>query len=548
MEEAFILNDDNNPFSKKITQEIGVAPIEYVDLRSDKEIDDYVARIFSQNPIKKLVIPVSLGEGGNNELGLRIALHIRLSERIGENNLVPIILVSDSSLETLLINQNNRYALIAATEGSVLAPFDIEEIKAHLNYTSPISKSEFKTKVLDNLIIKGPETIGPHSMANEWGVVQLDKIAHLSSLTTSTPALKRKPSLYFKYLLSVNRTRILASTTSGATSTPNVISATGKRILYIDDEGDKGWVQALTKIFNGATLVPLTGNSLSENDFMADIRAQIVSDWDLILLDLRLLPWKEDIAGTVHSIGYYSGTKILKEIKAINEGAQVMIFTASNKAWNMRDLIDLGADGYYIKESPKYLIPDNLSLQNYESFKEQVVKCFEKKYLREFFILKEQAIAQTGNSDGSFMAYSQNALNEFFKLLKLGMRETAFISLFLPIEQHTDTLVTGTHGEITDLGGTLVEMKVGRNYVMVHDKINRNFQIQNSTTKVTALRGLGKISFTMAFKFSKDNAYLIRIGQLVEKRNSISHGSSTNITLKDFEDLIAILKLFRTHS
>ncbi|TDQ08873.1 hypothetical protein [Pedobacter metabolipauper] len=548
MDGAFILDDDNNPFSKKITHEIGVSPIEYVDLRTDKEIDDYVARIFAQNSIKKLIVPVSLGEGGNNELGLRIALHIRLSERIGEDNLIPIILISDSSLETLLINQSNRYALIAATEGSVLAPLDSTEIKAHLNFTTPISKSEFKNKVLDNVIIKGPETIGPHSMANEWGVIQLDKIANLGSLTASTPALQRKPSLYFKYLLSVNRSRTAASVADNVTSTPNLIPAAGKKILYIDDEGDKGWVQALTKIFNRATVVPLTGNNLSEANFMADIRAQINLEWDLILLDLRLLPWKEDIAGTVHPIGYYSGTKILAEIKTINEGAQVMIFTASNKAWNMRDLIDLGADGYYIKESPKYLIPDNLSLQNYESFKKQVEICFEKKYLRKFFTLKEQAISQTGNSDLSFMAYSQNSLNEFFKLLKLGMWETAFISLFLPIEQHTDALVTGTHGEVMDLTGTIIQMKVGTNYKMVHDEINYNFQIQTSNKKVRARRGLGKISFTMAFKFSKDNAYLIRIGQLVEKRNSISHGSATTIKLQDFEDLIAILKLFRTHS
>jgi DNA-binding NarL/FixJ family response regulator len=29
------------------------------------------------------------------------------------------------------------------------------------------------------------------------------------------------------------------------------------------------------------------------------------------------------------------------------------MFTASNKAWNMKALLDAGADGYYIKESPE---------------------------------------------------------------------------------------------------------------------------------------------------------------------------------------------------
>lgn len=48
----------------------------------------------------------------------------------------------------------------------------------------------------------------------------------------------------------------------------------------------------------------------------------------------------------------YSGAKILDEIKSDNFGTQVIMYTASNKSWNMRELIGKGADGFYIKESP----------------------------------------------------------------------------------------------------------------------------------------------------------------------------------------------------
>lgn len=49
-----------------------------------------------------------------------------------------------------------------------------------------------------------------------------------------------------------------------------------------------------------------------------------------------------------------SGMNILKRIKQVNPGNQVIIFTASSKSWNLKALMDNGADEYYLKESPLY--------------------------------------------------------------------------------------------------------------------------------------------------------------------------------------------------
>ncbi|WP_316834461.1 hypothetical protein [Pedobacter nutrimenti] len=550
MDGIFILNDNANEFSQKIIHEIEIKSIEYYDLRTDKDIDTYVTKIFEHNTIDKLLIPVSLGEEIGNNMGIRIALHIRFSANIGKKHLLPIILISDSSLETLLIDQENKYALIATTDGCVLSPQDIDEIRSFATYTLPANEINFNTNVLGNLIIKGPETIGSHSMANEWGVVQLDRIANLNSLDTSAPALEKKVSLYFKYLSSINRGRTVATSigSSIALSTPNTIPSYERKILYIDDEGYKGWTLALEKIFRGGRLTVITGEHLSEVDFLEKISSEINKDWDLILLDLRLLPLKEDITGQVHPIGDYSGTKKLKEIKAINEGLQIIIFTASNKAWNMRDLIDLGADGYYIKESPEYLIPDHLSLLNYESFKKQVQRCFGRDYLRKLYIRKEAAINNVFNPDSDFLTYSKAALNEFFKLIKLDMRESAFLTLFLPIEQYTEAIVTDAPHQLINLSGAIVPLKIGNSYKMVRDGVNKCFQIQNSTSKISLTKGLGKISFAMAFKYSKNDIDLINIGRLVGIRNNIAHGSAVTITTQDYEDLIAIIELFRSNN
>ena len=41
----------------------------------------------------------------------------------------------------------------------------------------------------------------------------------------------------------------------------------------------------------------------------------------------------------------------------------------------MKRLLDEGADGYYIKESPDFNFPDSFSEQNYDEFKKCIEDC-----------------------------------------------------------------------------------------------------------------------------------------------------------------------------
>lgn len=81
----------------------------------------------------------------------------------------------------------------------------------------------------------------------------------------------------------------------------------------------------------------------------------------------------------------FSGMKILKAIKEQNKGNQVIMFTASNKAWNMKALLDAGADGYYIKESPEYVFPASYSDSNARELYDSIVSCFCNGYLRNVY-------------------------------------------------------------------------------------------------------------------------------------------------------------------
>lgn len=48
-------------------------------------------------------------------------------------------------------------------------------------------------------------------------------------------------------------------------------------------------------------------------------------------------------------------------IKKINPGIQVIIFSATNKVWNLQALQEAGADGFIIKESPENSIDPNFT-------------------------------------------------------------------------------------------------------------------------------------------------------------------------------------------
>ncbi|MDZ7720323.1 MAG: hypothetical protein U5K72_16020 [Balneolaceae bacterium] len=67
-------------------------------------------------------------------------------------------------------------------------------------------------------------------------------------------------------------------------------------------------------------------------------------DFDLFLVDLRL---KGDLEENLNTTKL-SGSKIAKKIKTKNKGNQVVVFTASNKAWNMKALLEMYEDGYDI--------------------------------------------------------------------------------------------------------------------------------------------------------------------------------------------------------
>lgn len=84
----------------------------------DITIDEFlVEKIQTINP-SILIIPASLGSIQTNYWGLRIGMHIRLSSFLEKIRLIPIIFISDNSLEEILRFQEEKFGIQAVLEGS----------------------------------------------------------------------------------------------------------------------------------------------------------------------------------------------------------------------------------------------------------------------------------------------------------------------------------------------------------------------------------------------------------------------------------------------
>ena len=141
------------------------------------------------------------------------------------------------------------------------------------------------------------------------------------------------------------------------------ISTKGKEILLIDDQAENGWNDVLEKgIFKNHNITAVT----VKDDAEAKVKE---FKYDLILLDLRLNN-EDDKELKPENL---SGFKLLQKIRedfftSKNFSTPVVIFTASNKAWNIDEVLENGADGFYIKENPNFS-DWNTSKENYKTFK-----------------------------------------------------------------------------------------------------------------------------------------------------------------------------------
>ena len=416
---------DNLSFKPLNTFELGE--------KGEKEMFENISSCVPSN-VDAIIIDVDSTKTPDACLSYALAIRLSLHEK-KTAALAPIIFMSSLTPD---IFKNSPYSTMLQTKGisfesPLYTPTAVELIE-------PLKAKDYRPYFLDLIKVKPNSTEGRHSIANQWGADVLNRIA-LGGETNNSLILNARKSLYFKYVNSLTlNEKIIDDICKNVvieteTSTMTSIDGSGKRILLIDDEAEKGWSDVLSKMIKNAELQTIHEQVPDYESLSTESKSMIESNnYDLIFLDLRMNGIQEE---NVISTDEFSGMKILKSIKKKNRGVQVIMFTASNKAWNMKALIDAGADGYYIKESPEYAFPLKYSISNTKSFCNNIKKCLKRSYLKDIAgkIKAYKKELSNSNYDVKFVNQVSVQLDVAYTLISTAITQQQFAFAYISLEQ-----------------------------------------------------------------------------------------------------------------
>lgn len=510
-------------------------------LKSEKEIHDYLVARLTEIPA---VVVFDMTETPG--LCLEMAMHLRLSRaQYGDGSLCPLVFVSDMPLTSFLSYGQSQLFL---TEGVYLcAPSDLA---SRMDDFRPLSVSNYRSGFLDRIYIRKPEGSN-HSLANQWGASRLYRIVSGKEITPEEYKDFKdvQKELYYKYIL--NR---ISKPFSGPAYAMNekVQESVRKKILLIDDEADKGWAKTIEKIFPSSDFNPqrdvICEKAADYDSLSEEARRKIeTGGYDLFLLDLRLNGAVEDSQTEPTKM---SGYKVLEKIKSLNKGNQVIMLTASNKAWNLRALLNPldGASGYFVKESPEYEFSDEFSIANLESFKRDARLCFERGYLKRYwdFLQNVKGLASNstiGREVKELLKEVATQLEISFGLCAQADNPTQYRYAFLSSFQVLETIVSHYSFDMRR-GGEKSEQYLWLKYSSGSEKQCGTISRKGITYECNPKKFFSKSkgSFGQRDKLAvlflqewgqKDNGLIHLMGQLIIARNYFIHRDDTKV--KDIE-------------
>lgn len=439
MEKTLILGNKPEKWWIKDLGETDVLSVPNFSAGKNSDISNFVREL--PKDIDRVVIDADSLYTENIELPLDLALQIRLMLReCLHTSLSSIIIVSDLSIEAF--SDYGVKSMILMTRKVSLVQSEV--VCEVIRNSSSLSPGEYVEGFLNLIKIEPQQKIeGRHSIANEWGAERLGSVVCPDRKSDIIP-LKTSSSLYFRYcdLVSLNADEVrgIINCKSQERIESKEIESEGVKFLLIDDEADKGWLKVLSALMPDAEYDVWDTPIHSYEEISPEIRNNIKSrKYDLIFLDLRMAGVSEE---SVLKPEAFSGMRILRAIKKVNCGIQVIMLTATNKAWNLKALLEAGANGYYMKESPEYHFPVTYSEQNANALIDTIETCLDNSYLRHI-VARMAQLRLPDDSECSDNIYNQLkiALSLILKAKTNADYAFAYISLEQVFEIATSSLI-----------------------------------------------------------------------------------------------------------
>jgi CheY-like chemotaxis protein len=361
------------------------AQTEEIYNEQDAELTEIILDLLNENEYDNIFLPLCFGQTLSDFNGLRLAAHIRCTPT--KNQLKKIFIYGFVGIDYLL---EHEYFNILKTKNIQLVSYSKIAFGNAANTYFDSFKPEELSKEIKKLKLDTPLNYADsHSIANEWAIYRWAFSIKASDYDIEKIAQKVNSQIYFKYLQTV----FPKSEAQLPTEDQLKINYTGApKILYVDDEAYKGWYEIFCNLLcdrNGLSFEHL------DDEFNSKTQDQIINiciekikadDIDFVILDFRL--HLNDFS--TKNIGEVTGLQLLKEIKKLNPGIQVIIFSASNKVWNLLELQANGADGFLLKESPELTVNSSNTFDSIISLTKQMEFCFSNTYLKEVWKVLEE--------------------------------------------------------------------------------------------------------------------------------------------------------------
>lgn len=538
-----LIHSNNTSFNN--TELFPLAEQFVFDVDFDKDVDFYINENLTDGGLKHklekcdiVFIKVSLSKNYLEYLGLRLAYHIRLTKSLGTKAYMPIVLIAEESFQYLGLTHPEPS--IFFTKGVYLIKESLDDYKKTLKWINDgrIKPLDDFSSFVNSIIINPPANyLSHHSIANEWSILRWAKVL---GIATEKEALKDvriniESLLYYKFLQA--KYPIEAEPDKAA------FKINGKgRILYIDDEWNKGWDVVLEKFVSSSPDIVFETlkydfKDKTHEEILAECKKKIASsNPDAVLLDLRLSD--SDFTNSHNSL-HLTGYKVLKAIKLINPGIQVIIFTASNKVWNFTELQNAGCDDFVLKESPDLSTDAGYSRNAINKMASSVSNAFQMSFLKKVYLkmaeIEKQITVVNNEEESDFLLRLKNNLNVAFKLLidtKISAKyfNYAYLQLFQIVEdfsklsyvfkESSDSYVCVNDKEVLvqktlyDKWESAISFDGGK-YRLANKIINTN-----PKEKIRRLDTNYKVSAILIFRLGFENSSFLKWTDIYTNRNT----------------------------
>lgn len=235
----------NFVFSLKDTDLENSFCLKNLDNFSDENLHKVILENLNKEKINAIFIPLNVSE--NNDFnGLRLALHIRFT--LTKNQCTTIFIYGTPNINQFL---DNPYFDILKTKNVFYIDYNKKSLQEAENKPVDDFTENELSKEISKIKLTAPKD--NHSIANEWAISRWAKIIHADNEDIRNIIQKIENNLYYKYLQTtfpISTNKDLLEELNIKYSNDDEYSNEQPKILYIDDEHEKGWNKIFTTIFN----------------------------------------------------------------------------------------------------------------------------------------------------------------------------------------------------------------------------------------------------------------------------------------------------------